>query len=269
MTSVHIASEATAEETLDRVLERAGFLDLVEGALQESGKPRKSFAVAVKPNLISSLPSDPALVERLLTQLRERGFETLSVVESGGDVQEAAEAAGYSGAGYRLADLGDEEVQFDYGSVLGQAPAGRSWLEADYRISFGKGKTHRACFYSGCLANLWGCVPGAESLAAHPAEICVLVADRQPVDFALLDVWQVGEIMAGESAFAVDWVAGEKMGLEPALNPVMQEALHRWGRIEISRRGNVSPWRPWRNVRPIVVVAHELLGGRRRRWSVQ
>jgi uncharacterized protein (DUF362 family) len=291
--TVHIETGPGATEALDRALERASFLESVGRSHEASRKPREQFRIAVKPNLVSDRVTDPALVEHLLATLRREGYGELALVESragtgaGRAVQALAAAAGYSGEGYRIVDLSDERVPFDYGSVLGRATVGRTWLEADYRVSFGKAKPQPRCFYSGCLANLFGCLPEPDKLTHYAGrghefyECCVLIADRLPVDFGLLDAWERGEVLAGRDLFALDWVAGEKMELDPALNPVMQEALLRWGRVHITRDGNVTAWKPWRNVRPAVVAALTLLeplyrgplrslGGRRlAEWTVQ
>jgi uncharacterized protein (DUF362 family) len=237
--------------------------------------------------------TDPALVERLFALLREHCFENLALVESrtgrgsNRSVVETAREAGYSGEGYRIVDLSDEAVPFDYGSVLGRATIGRTWLEADYRITFAKAKPQPRCFYSGCLANLLGCLPEPDKLSHYAGprhsfyECCVLVADRLPVQFALMDASHADELLASASPFAIDWVAGEKMELDPGLSPVLHEALLRWGRVHVVRRGNVTPWDGWKNVRPFTVVALDLLeplyrgplrplGGRRlAEWTVQ
>jgi uncharacterized protein (DUF362 family) len=302
--TVHIETGETARVALERALEKAAFLESVERARERSGKPRERFFIAVKPNLVSTRGTDPALVEHLLARLREHGYTELALVESrtGTDANRSvpamAAAAGYSGEGYRIVDLSDEQVAFDYDGVLGEATVGRTWLEADYRVSFAKAKSQPRCFYSGCLANLFGCLPKPDKLTHYAGrghefyECCVLIADRLPVHFGLLDAWQgadakartirqPGEILASESPFALDWVAGEKMDLDPALNQVLQEALLRWGRIHITRDGNVTPWKPWSNVRPATVAGLDLLeplyrgplrplGGRRlSEWTVQ
>lgn len=302
--SVHIETGESAATALDRALEKATLLESVERALEASGKPRERFRVAVKPNLMSTRGTDPPLVEGLLAALRRRGYRELALVESrtGADARRGvaamAGAAGYTGDGYRIVDLSDEQVAFDYGSVLGTASVGRTWLEADYRVSFAKLKVRRRCFYSGCLANLFGCLPEPDKLTHYAGrghefyECCVLIADRLPVHFGLVDAWDgadahggtlrhTGEILASDNIFALDWVTGEKMELDPQLNPVLQEALLRWGRIEITRRGNQTSWQPWSNVWPATVVALDLLeplyrgvlrplGGRRlAEWTVQ
>ncbi|MDQ3677340.1 MAG: DUF362 domain-containing protein [Actinomycetota bacterium] len=300
---VHIETGVDAPAALQQAIAASRFEEHVERALAASGRARGTFAIAVKANLMcatcaadsSGDQTDPALVEQLVGALRASGFETIAVVESPvaglPPVAAVAASAGYSAGGYRIVDLAEEAVPFAYGGVLGDDLVGRTWLEADYRISFGKCKTHWQCFYSGCLANLYGCLPRADKLAHYHGtghefyECCVLVADRLPVDFAFLDAWVGGDggrshahrrspqatrtILASENAFALDWVAGEKMGLDPQLSFVLQEALLRWGRIHITRRGNITTWRPWRNVRPATVVAVALLEPVLRRRAVR
>jgi uncharacterized protein (DUF362 family) len=309
--TVHIEGGHDAGQALARVLQRAGLVESLERAREASGRPPEQFRIAVKPNLMGRPGTDPGLVERLFATLREHGYGDLALVESrtGRDskrtVASAAREAGYSGEGYRIVDLSDEPVAFDYGSVLGKTTAGRTWLEADYRITFAKAKPESRCFFSGCLANLLGCLPEPDKLSHYAGtrhafyECCVLVADRLPVDFAVMDASHADELLASRSPlasaspsagaspfasmspFAVDWVAGEKMGLDPGLNPVLHEALLRWGRVHLKRRGNVTPWEGWRNVRPATVATLDLLeplyrgplrplGGRRlAEWTVQ
>jgi uncharacterized protein (DUF362 family) len=291
--TVFIETGHDTAQALARVTQRAGLIESVERKRAESGRAPEELRIVVKPNLMGRPGTDPALVERLFALLREHGFENLALVESrtgrgsNRSVAETAGEAGYSGEGYRIVDLSDEAVPFDYGSVLGRATIGRTWLEADYRITFAKAKPQPRCFYSGCLANLLGCLPEPDKLSHYAGprhsfyECCVLVADRLPVQFALMDASHADELLASASPFAIDWVAGEKMELDPGLSPVLHEALLRWGRVHVVRRGNVTPWDGWKNVRPFTVVALDLLeplyrgplrplGGRRlAEWTVQ
>jgi uncharacterized protein (DUF362 family) len=291
--TVHIEGRHDAGQALARLLERAGLFESLERKRGAGARAAERFRIAVKPNLMGRPGTDPRLVEQLLSALRERGYSDLAIVESRTSrdsdrtVATAAREAGYSGEGYRIVDLSEEPVAFDYGSVLRRASIGRTWLEADYRITFAKAKPQSRCFFSGCLANLLGVLPEPDKLSHYAGprhafyECCVLVADRLRVDFALMDASHADELLASTSPFAVDWVAGEKMGLDPGLNPVLHEALLRWGRVHLKRRGNVTPWEGWRNVRPATVVVLDLLeplyrgplrplGGRRlAEWTVQ
>jgi uncharacterized protein (DUF362 family) len=290
---VFIETGDDAAAAFDRLLELSGLLARVIAAAELGGTPRSRFPIAIKPNLMvapgddagAADRTDPALVERLAAALAAEGFGDVAVVESAvkglPPVADVAREAGYSGTGYRIADLSEETVPFEYGSVLGAHVAGRSWSQAGFRISFGKAKTQWQCLFGGALANLYGCLPEPDKLARYHGtghefhECCVLVADRMPVHFGIVDAWvggdgrgshaharrarETGTLLASDDLLALDWVVGEKMGVDPNLSLVLQEALLRWGRVEIVRRGNTTAWRPWENVRTGKVAAAYLL----------
>jgi uncharacterized protein (DUF362 family) len=288
---VFIETGDDAEKALDRLLERSGLVERAIAVADTAGVARADFAVAIKPNLMAASAAgaadrtDPALVERLVAALAAAGFGTVAVVESAvrglPPVADVARAAGYTGAGYRIVDLSEERVPFDYGSVLGEHVTGRTWRDAAFRISFGKAKTQWQSLFSGALANLYGCLPDPDKLERYHGtghefqECCVLLADRLPVQFGLVDAWVGGDgrgshaharrargtrtLLASDDLLALDWVVGEKMGLDPGLSFIVGEALLRWGRVQVVRRGNTTAWRPWDNVRTVKVASANLL----------
>jgi len=158
---------------------------------------------------------------------------------------------------------------------------GKTWHDADFRISFAKNKTHWQCFYTGCLKNVYGCLPEWDKMKHYHGksiefyEACILIADRFPVHFGFLDAWVSGDgfsghvrdakpnltrtIIASENILALDWVMGEKMDVNPMYNYVIQEAMYRWGTINIIRYGNMTPWHSWKNVRPFTVGMLDLI----------
>ena len=275
---------------LQRAIERSGFLHHVQSVYRRSGKTLETFAIAVKPNIMtastrqdpSPVYTDPELVEYLFLRLQERGFRNFSVVESrnvydysyqGRSVKAVAEMVGYyPGRLYRIEDLTEQKVPYDYGGVLGQHSTGRAWRDADYRISFAKNKTHWQCFYTGCMKNVYGCLPEWDKMKHYHGkgrefyECCILILDAFPVHFGFLDAWVSGDgfsghvrdadpnptktIFASENVYALDWVMGEKMDLDPTVNYVIQEARRRWGDITITREGDMTPWPGWLNLRP-------------------
>ncbi len=276
-----------------RALTNSGFIDNIEAAFLASRKPREAFAIAIKPNIMTAskrlepnpVYTSPELVEYLIDRLHERGFRDISVVEShnvydysyvGRRVQDVAAMVGYIARNYRIVNLSEEKEPYDYGSVLGQHYVGRTWRDADYRISFAKNKSHWQCLYTGCLKNVYGCLPEGDKMFHYHGkgrefyECCVLIADRFPVHFGFVDAWYSGDgfsghvrdakpnltrtIMASPNIFALDWVMGEKMEIDPGLNYVLQEGMYRWGTIRITRRGNLTTWHPWLNIRPFVVI---------------
>jgi uncharacterized protein (DUF362 family) len=285
------------KSVLDGALAQGDFFSQLEHAL--AAKP--GACVAIKPNIMGASGeatfTDPELVEHLVVRLREHDVREVRVVESrlreGRPVTEVAGELGYTGHGYDLVDLSEDTEPFDYRGVLGVHPAGRAWLEADFRISFAKNKTRSVSFYSGTMANVFGCLPEPDkrrcySGPAHEPWECVRTAlDAMPVHFALLDAWssrdgsgqrrdrsgdvrETRSVLAGTSVVAVDWVMGERMGVDPALNPMLQEALHRWGRFALVRTGDLMPWDPWRNPSNLTVALAGLTGSRGgERWTIQ
>ncbi len=294
--TVHLVNGADKLSALDRAVARAGFVDHVERVYHESGKARDAFCIAIKPNIMtasvreddSPVYTDPALVEALVDIIRYKGFREIAVVEShnvydysyqGRTVQAVAEMVGYRQNGYQVRNLSEEKVPYEYGGALGTHVVGRTWRDADYRISFAKNKTHWQCFYTACLKNVYGCLPEWDKMRHYHGsgiefyEATIRIADRLPIHFGFLDAWVSGDgfsghvrdahpnltrmILASDNVFALDWVAGEKMGLYPKHNFVMQEALDTWGPIRIQREGDMTPWHPWLNVRrlPVVVLA--------------
>lgn len=291
--TVHLVTGEDKSEAFHRVLDQSGFVPHLLDHWQASGKAKEDFSIAVKPNIMcasryeenSPIYTDPMLVEDLIGIMRAEGFKRFVVVETenvynysytGRRVSDVAALCGYSGDGYEIVDLAEDSVAFDYGGALGHHRAGRPWLEADYRISFAKNKTHWQCFYTACLKNVYGCLPEWDKMLHYHGQniefyqATVLIADRIPVHFGLLDAWTSGDGLSGhvrdahpnqtrtffasDNIFALDWVAGEKMQIDPARNAVIREALQRWGPIRITRQGDMTPWHPWTNVRPIVVA---------------
>ncbi len=296
--AVYLETGTDQLQALQRAIDASGFYTNVEAVLASSGKPREEFLIAVKPNLMtaavrqepSPVYTHPALVEFLLAGLRARGFRNLAIVEArnvydysyqGRSVRAVAAMVGYSGDGYRIEDLSEQQVPFDYGGVLGRHAIGRTWLEADYRISFAKNKTHWQCYYTGCLKNVYGCLPAWDKMKIYHGkgrefyQCCILILAAAPVHFGFLDAWVSGDgfsghvrdatpnltrtIFASANVVALDWVQGEKMGLNPTENSVIREALGRWGTFRIARHGDMTPWQPWTNIRPFVVAALDAL----------
>jgi uncharacterized protein (DUF362 family) len=292
--AVYLENGETKFDALDRAIDASGFLENVEAVFQAGDKARADFSIVLKPNIMtashreedSPVYTDPALVGRLFERLRERGFENFAVVEArnvydysyaGRSVRAVAELVGYDESlGYRIEDLSEQKVPFNYGGVLGHHSAGRTWMEADYRISFAKNKTHWQCFYTGCLKNIYGCLPEWDKMKHYHGrgreffECCILILDAFPVHFGFLDAWVSGDgfsghvrdaspnqtktIFASPNVLALDWVMGEKMGINPASNYVIQEALLHWEKPTINRVGDMSPWSPWVNVKPMTVT---------------
>lgn len=296
--TVHLVTGTDKIATFREAVDRSGFLGSLDARWQATGRPKEDFAVAVKPNIMtaahredaSTVYTDPEVVEELLRTMRDAGFRRLAVVESqnvynyayhGRTVPAVADMCGYTGQGYDIVDLTEDVVPYDYGGALGQHLAGRAWLEADYRISFAKNKTHAQAYYTACLKNVFGCLPVWDKMRAYHGkdlefyQAAVIAAEHMPVHFGFLDAWTSGDgllgyvrdpvpnltrtFLASENILALDWVAGEKMRLDPLKNPVVNEAAKRWGTVNIERVGDMTPWAPWSNVPRLMVDVYDAL----------
>ncbi|MBI5564987.1 MAG: DUF362 domain-containing protein [Chloroflexi bacterium] len=300
--TVYLVSGRDKFDALQQAVAQSEFVAHLLAQWQSSGKAQTDFLVAIKPNIMtasihepdSPVYTDPALVEMLIGVMRAQGFSQFAVVETenvynysyrGRRVSKVAEMCGYTGDGYRIVDLSDETAPLDYGGLLGRHVVGRTWLEADYRISFAKNKSHWQCYYTGCIKNVYGCLPEWDKMRHYHIQrrgrridfydAAVLIADRLPVHFGFLDAWVSGDgltghvhdanpnpthmIIASENIFALDWVAGEKMQINPLDNYVMQRAVSRWGVINITRLGDMTPWQDWDNVRTFFVKTLDVL----------
>jgi uncharacterized protein (DUF362 family) len=296
--AVYIETGDDKFTVMQNAIEQSGFISNVDSVYEKAGKSRDEFLIAIKPNIMtgsvheepSPVYTDPQLVEHLIKNLLDGGYTNIAVVEArnvydysyqGRNVKTVAAMAGYSGKGYRIEDLSEQKEPFNYGGVLGEHVVGRAWRDADYRISFAKNKSHWQCFYTGCLKNIYGCLPEWDKMKHYHGkkrefyECCILIVDRFPVHFGFLDAWVSGDgfsghvrdsnpnythsIFASKNILALDWVMGEKMNINPALNYVIQEGMHRWGAIHITRYGNMTPWHPWSNISQSTVLALDLL----------
>jgi len=238
---------------LHRALEESGFKDVLDRRFRESGKDAKDFRVVIKPNFMFmhskadvSTYTDPALVEALIDKIvGEYHYPNVAIVEAQStlgnyyanrDVLSVAKYVGYTAKNYRIADLTLEKVDFDYGGRLGHHPAGKTWMEADFRVSFAKNKTHVFFDYTLTLKNIYGTLPMQNKLQEYHTHRAydwptILSMKHFPVHFGIIDAFisadgdfgvitdphpkHTNTMIAGESLIAVDAVGASKMGLDP------------------------------------------------------
>jgi len=228
-------------------------LDLLQGSIQIPADAR----VLIKVNLCLLLDCetgatiDPRLVRFLAEWLLERhSVREIIIAESDATALSADRA--YYGLGWdrilagipktRYLNLTYDElvkVKID-GLFLKELEMSRSFMEADYLISFAKLKTHSMQVISGIMKNQFGALPEKLKVVYHPhlAEvICDLTHVRQP-DLCLVDGLIAHEgpgpvsgiprlmrlILAGTDAVATDHVCARLMGIVPRRVPHLQLA---------------------------------------------
>jgi uncharacterized protein (DUF362 family) len=300
--TVHIVYRKNKRRCLELAVRRSGFINHLNSRWRESGKKKEDFRIAIKPNFMCagyetdvSVYTDVELVERLIEIIRAQGYRHIDVVESqmvwsllreGRTVRKVAAMLGYSGRGYRIVDMTKKREPHDYkDDLLGHHTVGPAWRDADYRISFAKNKTHFQSFYTGCMKNVYGCLPEQDKLKVYHGHVtdrdreyencAIAILEAFPVHFAFLDAYfsgdglaglikdprpnETSEIICGENCYAVDWVQGEKMKLDPRKNPLIRLAEKKWGTPVIQRKGPMKPYDPWKNVPSIVSMFADLI----------
>ncbi len=269
-------------EAFDASLEESDFTDNLKSRFLSSGKSKKDFSVVIKPNLMMfthledpvATYTDPQLVEHLVDRLHHEGFENIKVVESQNcygnwylnrEVLHVAEVAGYKPKkhGYEFVDLTMDMVPHKYnGRWLDDHYVGRSWRDADYRISFAKNKTHIEDYYTLTLKNIYGTTPMQDKMYEYHATREWYGADFDMlkafhVDFGIIDAFYSSDgplgfkgtftpkptkmILASPSLIAVDIVGSKMMRLNPRASILMKLCLEEWGEPEIEHTGNVDP----------------------------
>ncbi len=272
---------------LEQVIEEAGFWDVLEGRFLDSGKTKDDFLIAIKPNLMMfyskkdmSVITEPALVEHLINKLVERGYTNIALVESQNvygnwfknrEVENVAQHAGYNPRNYRIVDLTLDAVSHTYKGWLGTYFVGKTWRDADFRISFAKNKTHFSCYYTLTIKNIYGTTPEQNKFLEYHKDrevdrVTVEMLKEFPVHFGIIDgIWSsdgllgikadytpkhTKTIIAGTNLVAVDMVGGQKMGLDPMKSSFVRLAAEAFGKPEINIIGDTSVYEDWDNVPP-------------------
>jgi hypothetical protein len=221
--------------------------------------------------------ADPSLVASLSQWLSDRGWSDVAIAVPGPGGVQTARDVGYEGP---VLDLSEDREPFHFGGLIGEHEVSRAWAAADLRILVSRGRTDAQLFYAGAMIGVLACVPQNEELArrivtSHELAVCVNdVLESLPVAAAVIDVSQEPQgggppdrdqarVLVSSDMLALDWVLGELMALDgPELNPLIREALHRRGPLDLDRRGDLSELEPWRNPSARRVALSDVGAGR-------
>lgn len=285
-------------DLLDAALKEARFEELLDEAWRKKGKDKKEFLVCIKPNLAMFFKdaltiTDSQLVEHLVDRIYDLGYPNVLVGEAQNsfkrwlenrEIENIAFEAGYEfwtpmGRTYRVIDLDKRQIDRateyripEKHSIRG-LPLSKDWLEADFRISFAKNKTHEQYFYTLCLKNLLGAIPQWDKhLHYHTRlkvwDVCLELYQRFPVHFNIIDAYESSHgttgaqvanpvktetIIAGGNTLLVDWVGALKMGIDPYVSPLNKKALESIGLPEDYQViGSLAPYEGWVNAHPLI-----------------
>lgn len=253
---------------LREILTSAGLIELLERTAYVRGKSVSELTVAIKTSFMLGYhkqdPSpivSPLLIEELAQFLREHHIRRIAVLESPNlydricanrSVAEVASYFGFCSDSYELIDTGSRQEPYEFERGLSQYSISQDWKEADFRISFGKLRSHPTAAVHLTVGNL-------DSLGARCDEFIFLerqaqletavliIADAFPPQFAILDAYQdvpdgvVGvmgckqplrpkRFYAANDALALDAVAARHVGiLKPEWSGLLRTACHWFG----------------------------------------
>jgi uncharacterized protein (DUF362 family) len=226
---------------------RAGMYELL-GLLQPSLHIQPGARVVVKVNLCLLLDCetgatiDPRLVRYLAEWLLER-YSVQEIVIAESDATALSADRAFYGLGWdrvlcglprtRYVNLTHDErviVKVD-GLFLKEVEMSRTFMEADYMISFAKLKTHSMQIISGAMKNQFGALPEKLKVVYHPhlAEVICDTVRMRPPDLCMIDGLIAHEgpgpvsgiprlmrlIIGGTDALATDCVCARLMGKNP------------------------------------------------------
>jgi uncharacterized protein (DUF362 family) len=265
-----------------------GYLrDLLRDRSASLGKPVSEFRVAIKPAFMMgydrrdrSMITDRELLDELAAFLRECGCDDVAVVEGRNlydqfyDNRSVLNVARYfdiSSPHFRVVDLSDEQVSHVYFRGMAQYTVGRTWKDADFRISFAKMRSHPVELVHLTIANLEGIGARCDQFLfaerqADRETATMMLLDEFPPHLSILDAYAqaadglVGimgcprpatplRFYAGSDALAVDMVAARHMGLnDPREATNLRAACHWFGDPEesIEIDGPDEPQPNWR-----------------------
>jgi uncharacterized protein (DUF362 family) len=187
-------------------------------------------------------------------------------------VLNVAQYLGISSPHFRVVDLSDEQVPHVYFRGMAQYSVGQAWKDADFRITFGKMRSHPVELVHLTIANLEGIGARCDQFLfterqADRETATMMLMDEFPPHFSILDAYEqaadglVGvmgcprpptplRFYAGTDALAVDIVAGRHMGLnDPRDATHLRAACHWFGDPEdnIEIDGPDEPLTGWRS----------------------
>jgi uncharacterized protein (DUF362 family) len=274
---VGVAKGTDKYSLLEDVIEKAGLLANLGSVFSKSDKQKEEFSIVIKPNLMMfthkedppATYTDPELVEHLIQKLNDAGHNNIKVVEAQNiygnwyenrTVENVARAAGYKPGtyGYRICDLTEDTVEYDYRGKLQKHPVGKAWKDADFRISFAKNKTHISNLFTLTLKNVYGTLPAQDKAMEYHAkrewyEATLDNLKSFPVHFGIIDAFysadgilgfkgtalpkQTNMVLASSSLIAVDMVSAKMMGVNPMRSILTKLAIQEWGKPDIDLIG--------------------------------
>jgi len=276
---------------LDKVIQATDFFEKLEAKRRKAHKGKEEFSIVVKSNFMflyhrsdRTTYTDPVLVRHLIDRIYEEGYKNICVAEAQStygcyfknrEVKKVAQYIGLEdGERYKVVDLSEgdsEEPDPPFEGKLKGHRIHRKWMDADFRISFAKNKTHAYSYYTLNLKNIYGALPHQNKFKEYHCKTGIYgptieFLERFPIHFGFIDAYISADgpfgiftdrkpnltqtIIGGENIVAVDWIGASKMGLDPKISEYMKLAIEKFGKPRIRLVGDLKEelYDPWENV---------------------
>ncbi len=253
---------------LRRLLDDSGLQQQLLARAGSLGKPLDQLRIAIKPTFMlgyhrrdPSPLTDPLLLEDLARYLHEQGCGEIAVVEGRNiydryygnrAVRQVADYFSIRSPLFRVVDAWEEQVPHAYGRGMGQYSVSQTWKEADFRISFGKLRSHPVELALLTVGNVEWLGARCEDYLfverqARRETATMMLLDEFPPHFSLLDAYDhvpdglvgmmgstrpklIGRLYAGQDALAVDLIAARHLGINnPHQSSILRAACHWFG----------------------------------------
>ena len=254
------------------LLVSTNFNDVLLQAHKDSGKAMGDYKIVIKPNMMVFINPDPKkyeptvtdkeLVEYLIVHMLEFGFGDISICEAQHDVgtmlenhnvKFIADQIGYDPQGrYKIVDLTLESLPFRYEYVNKKGKiktwkdtVGKTWKEADFRITFAKCKTHEHDWMTLGVKNIYGCFPSTNKVSKYHIknevwDVTARSIRNFPVHFSFVDAWVGSDgfqgykianpqdlkmLFGGNNAIAVDMEIFKRAGLDYHKSKILSRSV--------------------------------------------
>lgn len=274
-------------------------------------KDKSDFKIVIKPNIMvfvkfeghEALVTDKELVEVLIDHLLELGFIDVSICDAQNDVgtmlknhhvKFVAEKIGYKPDDkYKIVDLTleSEPFRYTYRDKKGKTKkwkdsVGKTWKNADCRITFAKCKTHEHDWMTLGVKNIYGCFPKPNKVSRYHIrnevfDVTARSISNFPVHFSFVDAWIASDgfqgykiphpqelkmLFGGNNAIAVDMEIFKRAGLDFRKSKILKksvEQLYDGAYPQYIVKGDentlFSQLCPWENVSDKIVEGIDIL----------
>ena len=238
----------------------------------------KDKKIVIKPNVLrgseaaEGIVTHPAVLSAVVEKVETMGPASIVVGDNPGLFSYGANEAAFEQTGLMAAarghyrNIGLDAVSLPFHpDFMETVNVSRAIVDADVVISLPKFKTHGLTVMTGAVKNSYGILPGAQKarlhkLAGNPArfhDLVVAVFRLRVPDLFIVDavvgmegngpaspeLREIGLILAGDNAVAVDAVMAAMMGLDPGrlrfLRRAAEAGLGTWNMEEIRIDGSL------------------------------